>query len=398
MSLLPGDRLFSILIRATATGAPDTDFAVFASSSVPTSSALPNGQTLGSGQRAICLYSGATQTEDAVYVTFDGGSNWSKLLVLSDLGLLPTSDVTISAGGAAALTAAVHTIRGAGGVADNCDTISGMTDAEIALLVTGAEAITYRDASVGGGNIATQRDASIITATGDMVMAVLSGSTVYIVPLMVQAGVPTSSSGTGATGADGTGATGSASIRTAPYNSFTAPAAASANGVHAAYGDDQPVNFPGPISNPAIPRNVTLTTAGAGWTGGDVTVTGTDQFDAPVSETLTPNAGGGLTTGTKIFKTITAIAKALVGVAATTCSVGWGNKLGLTYLPSAALGALTCDGVNENGTWDATYGGVTPTTAPNAGHNYAAMYPYGDSHTHTGPSHTHTGPSHTHQS
>lgn len=111
--------------------------------------------------------------------------------VLDDLRLTAGIDATI-ASGSVALTQAVHTIRGQGAAADNADTISGLNDAEFGFLVTGAEAITYRDNSVGGGNIYTANGTSLVTATADVVFAFRAGAKVYIEPLVMQGGRPAS--------------------------------------------------------------------------------------------------------------------------------------------------------------------------------------------------------------
>jgi len=222
------------------------------------------------------------------------------------------------------------------------------------------------------------------------------------------AGQDTDVSGTAASGSTIAtitmgGSVAAATIATPPYDVWAAAAAAVTDGVHAAYGDDAVNDFPAPINSPVAPRNITLLTAGPGWTGGDITVTGTNQFGTAAVEVLAPNAGGGATVGAVIFATITAIAKTTVGAPTTTCAVGWGDVLGLSQLPAAPVGWLTCDGVGEAGTWDAIYGGVKPTTVPNDVHNYAVMYPANVSHIHvstgltaTDAGHIHTGPSHVH--
>lgn len=190
MSINPSiGRGVSALFRTSLVSHRDGEIAVFGSASVPTTGVLPDGQELASTQRALCLYSGASATDEAIYFTADGGTTWDKLLELSDLLLPAVSDIT-AASGVVTLTGAAHTIRGEGASADNVDTISGMTATEIAVLVTGAEAITYRDASVGSGNIATSGNGSIVTATGDMVLAILSGSLVTVAPLAVAGGHP----------------------------------------------------------------------------------------------------------------------------------------------------------------------------------------------------------------
>jgi hypothetical protein len=152
-----------------------------------------------------------------------------------------------------------------------------------------------------------------------------------------------------------------------------APAAASATSVHASYnGDEADNNFPGPITNPDVPRVVSATFAGT-WDGGDITVTGTDQFGAAISEVLTSNPGGA-TTGTKAFATVTAIAKELVGSNAVGASVGTGTVLGIPVkINSEATNVLYADGVNEAGTYDTSNHTVDPTTAPDGSTNFLVL-------------------------
>lgn len=185
-----GHRFPSILLRTSLHpgSAPGSEMALIAGTTNPPVGGTWNGQTLGATQAALYFCQAATSTEDVIFWTVDGGTTWTKLATLSDLLLPAVTDKTV-ASGVVTLTAAAHTVRGQGAAADDVDTISGMTATEIALLVTGAEAITYRDASVGAGNIATSGNASIVTATGDVVMAVLSGSVVTIVPLAIAAGL-----------------------------------------------------------------------------------------------------------------------------------------------------------------------------------------------------------------
>ncbi|MFA5895903.1 MAG: hypothetical protein WC985_03250 [Thermoplasmata archaeon] len=139
---------------------------------------------------SVYICTAATSTEDVLWHREAGA--WVKVATLSDLLLPAVSDVTITdaAPGVATLTQAAHTIRGFGGAADNCDSLAGMTATEIAFLVTGAEAITYRDATVGAGNISTSGDTSLVTATGDVVLAFLSGTVVRVIPLVMAAGLP----------------------------------------------------------------------------------------------------------------------------------------------------------------------------------------------------------------
>ena len=94
--------------------------------------------------------------------------------------------------GVLTLVQSVVTARGEGAAPDNIDTIEGsaVEDSSIFWSVTGAEAITYRDFSVGAGNIATHGDTSIVTATGDVVMGFRTGNVVHVFPFSVAAGTP----------------------------------------------------------------------------------------------------------------------------------------------------------------------------------------------------------------
>lgn len=156
-------------------------------------------------------------------------------------------------------------------------------------------------------------------------------------------------------------------------------------------------------TQPDVPRNLTCDFA-ALWDGGDITITGTDQFDSVVSEVFADNPGFQVV-GTKIFKTIAAlgIAKELVGSQAVAVTVGIGDKLGIT--PATAVkGVLLVDGVSKTGaTWDGTYSAVTPDAAdvPNSSKEYMVVVKTNhlhvqDSHNHTQDSHNHTQDSHNH--
>jgi len=150
---------------------------------------------------------------------------------------------------------------------------------------------------------------------------------------------------------------------------ITNPAADDATGVHASNDDDTQA-WPGPITSPTSPRNVTVT-FGAAWAGGDVTFTGTDQFDVVITEVIADVAGT-LVAGVKIFKSITGIAHELAGAggAGHGATAGWGHKLGVDYELAAQLGILTVDGVTEHATWDSTYHAFNPTSLPDGTHDY----------------------------
>lgn len=178
------------------------------------------------------------------------------------------------------------------------------------------------------------------------------------------------------------GVSGATSTNNMGYEVYTDPAAPGV-AVHAQVLDTAANAFPGPFTNPVIPRNVRCVFGGA-WTGGDITVTGTDQDDAATVEVIADNPGNTVQ-GVCIFKTITAISKELVGVGGGGVDVQTGQKFGITDTPSAAVGLLTCDGVIEAGTWDIALHqrGVIPTTASNGAHDYAILFPkVATTHTH----------------
>lgn len=155
-------------------------------------------------------------------------------------------------------------------------------------------------------------------------------------------------------------------------------AADAVGGVHAGFaGNDLSNNFPGPFTNPDVPRGLSFT-FGVGWDGGDVTPTGTDIDDAACTEVITsPGAGGGVVQSTKVYKTVTSATKGAVGANPATCSIDTWHKLGLLASPSVKGGTVSCDGVDEAATWDNTAQckSFTPTTLPNGAHDYVAVFP-----------------------
>lgn len=152
----------------------------------------------------------------------------------------------------------------------------------------------------------------------------------------------------------------------------SAPAAAGATAVHAAIAATVAAGvITTGLTNPSPPRNLSLVFA-LNWDGGNITVTGTDQFDNPVTEAFT-GASNVTRTGVKIFKTVTSLTKSATGVTANTVTVGTGVKLGVqqNILDTNAL--LWTDGTIEAVTMDATVDAFTPTTAPNGTHNYQLL-------------------------
>jgi hypothetical protein len=153
-----------------------------------------------------------------------------------------------------------------------------------------------------------------------------------------------------------------------------APLTKGTTNIHAAFaGNDASNNFPGAFANPDVPRNLRVVFAAA-WDGGNVVVTGTNQFGVVVAETFTA-AAGTTVVGLRCFATVTAATKGAVGAAADAASIGTGDKLGLNGDLEASVGNLTKDGVTQAALWDHIHDGVTPSTnVPNGTRIYAAHY------------------------
>jgi hypothetical protein len=148
------------------------------------------------------------------------------------------------------------------------------------------------------------------------------------------------------------------------------PAAKSVTAIHAALAGSAANLFPGPITNPVTPRNASAVAA-SGYTGGDLTLVGTNMFDAAQTEVITPVAGSTVY-GTKIWKTITSITKASVGAAAT-ISVGTGDKIGVGYNVANSTGLMYVGGVLEAVTVDPVADAWTATSVPNGTLSFVAL-------------------------
>jgi hypothetical protein len=149
-------------------------------------------------------------------------------------------------------------------------------------------------------------------------------------------------------------------------------------GVHAAVREDAANAFPGPFTSPAIPRSLQVVFA-AGWQGGDVTVIGTDQFDAAVTETFVSNPGATVV-GVKVFKTVVSASKTTIAGTTDVCTLQTGSKIGIPSLVSDAFGLLTCNAVVEAVTINATYSSFIPTTPPDGVKDYLLIVNVPHSH------------------
>ena len=150
--------------------------------------------------------------------------------------------------------------------------------------------------------------------------------------------------------------------------------------VHAAIASDNASAVTTSITNPAIPRSLQVVFA-ASWDGGDITIVGTDQFDAAVTEVI-PDTANSTVEGVKIFKTVTSISNETVGTGGSrTATVQTGPKIGLLQSLVGEYGTLATNDAMEAATWDATYSAFTPTTAPNGTNDYTVVH--NTTHTHS---------------
>lgn len=136
--------------------------------------------------------------------------------------------------------------------------------------------------------------------------------------------------------------------------------------VHAAVAGTAANVFPGPFTNPDIPRNLRVS-AGVGYDGGAVTVTGTDQFDAVITEVFSSPVGG--QNGVKAFKTVTGASKAAVGVDPATVSIvtpalAADNKYGVPFAIAGAyaVGQLQSTAAGQVTAINQTYNTIAFTT------------------------------------
>lgn len=153
------------------------------------------------------------------------------------------------------------------------------------------------------------------------------------------------------------------------YQDLAAPGV----GIHAAVQEGAANAFAGAITNPATPKNAQAVFA-AGWQGGDIYLTGTDQFGRAQTETIA-DAAGTTVQGVKIWRTITAISKETVAGTTDTVTLQTGTKIGIPVPLKNAFGLELVAGVAELATWCATYHGFTPTTAPDGSRDFTILVP-----------------------
>jgi hypothetical protein len=125
-------------------------------------------------------------------------------------------------------------------------------------------------------------------------------------------------------------------------------------------------------AQPDKPRNIAIAFA-ASWDGGNVVVTGTDQFGNAVSETIVAVAASTVV-GNVAFKTITSAVKTAVGAAAAAATGGPGSKLGIARSLTSTAGLLFVTSVPEASTFNVQFCTALPgTNTPNGTRAYLAL-------------------------
>lgn len=122
--------------------------------------------------------------------------------------------------------------------------------------------------------------------------------------------------------------------------------------VHPGFAAKDPINIPGPFTNPDVPRYLTLT-FGDLWDAGDITVTGTNSNGALQSEQFTA-APGKTVVGVKDFKTVSAVSKALSTAGAAIASIA---------VMSKSVADVNTYITSSNGVIDVLFGILEPNPA-----------------------------------
>lgn len=160
---------------------------------------------------------------------------------------------------------------------------------------------------------------------------------------------------------------------------FSAPPA-SGVACHAAVAESAANAFPGPFTQPTIPRTLDCVFA-AGWEGGDVTVTGLNQFGEAITQAYVAVAGTTVQ-GTKAFSSILTASKAIQAGAADTVTLQTGGKLGLPVRILDTVGVLFVNDpadfsppadCPEAITLDAVNHTFTPESAPDGAVTYKLL-------------------------
>jgi hypothetical protein len=138
------------------------------------------------------------------------------------------------------------------------------------------------------------------------------------------------------------------------------------------------------------PRNVQAV-LGVGGAAQTVTIDGTDYKGDALQSVLT-FAGAGTQTGTKIFHTITRVRTSVDPGG--TLDIQTGDAIGCSAAFDSVKLLTVANVIEATTATDATTGGFTPTSIPNAALNYHVVT--ATSHNHVQAAHTHVQAAHTH--
>jgi hypothetical protein len=130
-----------------------------------------------------------------------------------------------------------------------------------------------------------------------------------------------------------------------------------------------------PITQPDLPRNITVK-GNAGGMAGNVVINGHDKAGYAITETIALS-GSSEVVGSKAFARVTEIVLPARTAEANTVSIGLGVKLGLSRPIEATTDVkyATVDGTaNAVSASDAGNGTITMTTAPNGSRVYIVYY------------------------
>ena len=295
-----------------------------------------------------------------------------------------SNTASISVGGNTASDGAVASASGTASIS-----VGGNADSGVASISVGGNADSgVASISMGGD---TASDGAVASASGTASISVGGNADSGVASISVggnaDSGVASISMG---------GDTAETTLKIVAVGSIFQPIAAETVSVHASFEDNAASPITTGLTNPDFPRNVQIA-FGASWAGGDITVAGTDQFDAAANEVIADNPGSTVV-GTKIFKTVTSLAIQTPGGggAGHTAEVGVGNKLGVTEVMADAVGVVTIGGTSENVVFDGALHAFTPTNVPNASRVYFWMVPVEKTHKHGSTGLTATDAGHTH--
>ena len=164
-------------------------------------------------------------------------------------------------------------------------------------------------------------------------------------------------------------------INRRPPEMFMDLLAASTTGVHAAVaGTGALQTITAAITNPDVPRNISVTTTNNAAPSGTVTITGKLANGQISTEDITISAGA-TAFGNKAFATVTSFTVPAGVTAADTVAIGFSDKIGLSSLSASSLFKVKENNADATGTYslNTTYKTVDLSVI-NAGDDFTIWY------------------------